>query len=38
MAYKTRYRPLEALGPAGWTRLEDMETVPAAPLEAAVLA
>lgn len=38
MAYKTRYRPLEALGPAGWTRLEDMETVPANPLEAAVLA
>jgi len=23
MAYKTRYRPIETLGPAGWRRLED---------------
>jgi len=23
MAYKTRYRPIEMLGPAGWRRLED---------------
>jgi arginyl-tRNA--protein-N-Asp/Glu arginylyltransferase len=23
MEYKTRYRPLEVLGPAGWRRLED---------------
>jgi leucyl-tRNA---protein transferase len=26
MAYKTRFRPLEALGPAGWYQMEDDET------------
>jgi arginine-tRNA-protein transferase len=25
MEYKTRYRPLEVLGPAGWRRLEDAD-------------
>jgi len=31
MEYKTRYRPLEVLGPAGWRRLEDADvtTTPA---------
>lgn len=37
MAYKTRYQPLEVLGPAGWRRMtEDMRTSPtqpAAPLQ-----
>ena len=23
MAYKTRYRPIEVLGPSGWSMLED---------------
>ncbi|TCQ07271.1 arginine-tRNA-protein transferase [Sphingomonas sp. PP-CC-3A-396] len=27
MGYKTRYRPLEVLGPAGWRRLEDADLV-----------
>ncbi|MEG3159681.1 arginyltransferase [Sphingomonas sp. LB2R24] len=27
MEYKTRYRPLEVLGPAGWRRLEDADLV-----------
>lgn len=27
MAYKTRYRPIEVLGPAGWRLLRDEETV-----------
>jgi arginine-tRNA-protein transferase len=30
MAYKTRYRPLELLGPAGWRRLRDEDVVEAA--------
>ena len=30
MAYKTRYRPLEVLGPAGWRRLRDEDVVEAA--------
>jgi arginine-tRNA-protein transferase len=29
MAYKTRYRPIEVLGPRGWALLED-DAVPAA--------
>jgi len=29
MAYKTRYRPLEVLGPAGWRRLRDEDVVEA---------
>jgi arginine-tRNA-protein transferase len=29
MAYKTRYRPIEVLGPAGWRRLPDEEIAPA---------
>ena len=28
MAYKTRYRPVEVLGPAGWSRYEDDVTDP----------
>ncbi|MDQ0837572.1 arginyltransferase [Sphingomonas faeni] len=36
MEYKTRYRPLEVLGPAGWRRLEDADLVPA-PARVAVL-
>ena len=32
MAYKTRYQPLEVLGPAGWRRMtEEMRTSPAQP-------
>jgi arginine-tRNA-protein transferase len=32
MAYKTRYQPLEVLGPAGWRRMtEEMRTSPAEP-------
>ena len=35
MEYKTRYRPLEVLGPAGWRRLEDADlVVQAAPVAA----
>ncbi|MGA1797480.1 arginyltransferase [Sphingomonas sp. 4RDLI-65] len=35
MEYKTRYRPLEVLGPAGWRRLEDADLVAqAAPVAA----
>ncbi len=35
MEYKTRYRPLEVLGPAGWRRLEDADLlVQAAPVAA----
>jgi arginine-tRNA-protein transferase len=30
MAYKTRYRPLEVLGPAGWRQLRDEDVVEAA--------
>ena len=30
MAYKTRYRPLEKLGPQGWTLMSDAELAPAA--------
>ncbi|MCC2980196.1 arginyltransferase [Sphingomonas sp. IC4-52] len=30
MAYKTRYRPLEKLGPQGWTLMEDAELAPIA--------
>ncbi|MGL4314593.1 MAG: arginyltransferase [Sphingomonas sp.] len=29
MAYKTRYRPIEVLGPKGWSRLEDDTPLPA---------
>lgn len=29
MSYKTRYRPLEVLGPNGWSLLEDEEKLPA---------
>jgi arginine-tRNA-protein transferase len=31
MAYKTRYRPIEALGPTGWRLLEDADVAPAGP-------
>jgi len=31
MAYKTRYRPIEVLGPRGWTLLEDEAVAAAAP-------
>ncbi|MBO9714638.1 arginyltransferase [Sphingomonas sp.] len=31
MAYKTRYRPIEVLGPNGWAVYEDDETAPEAP-------
>ncbi len=37
MEYKTRYRPLEVLGPAGWRRLEDADLV-ASPARVAALA
>ncbi len=30
MAYKTRYRPIEILGPAGWRRLADADVAPPA--------
>ena len=30
MAYKTRYRPLEKLGPQGWTLMDDAELAPPA--------
>ncbi len=36
MEYKTRYRPLEVLGPAGWRRLEDADLVTPAPRVAAL--
>ncbi|RZM32906.1 MAG: arginyltransferase [Sphingomonas sp.] len=36
MEYKTRYRPLEVLGPAGWRRLEDAD-VATPPARVAVL-
>ena len=29
MAYKTRYRPIEVLGPAGWRRMAEREIGPA---------
>ena len=32
MQYKTRYRPLEALGPAGWARMADEDAEPPAVL------
>ncbi len=32
MAYKTRYRPLEALGPNGWSLLDEAAEMPAVPL------
>jgi arginine-tRNA-protein transferase len=38
MAYKTRYRPIEVLGPTGWTVLEDEETVTSFPMRAPALA
>ncbi|UVO51926.1 arginyltransferase [Sphingomonas sp. SUN019] len=28
MAYKTRYRPIEMLGPRGWTRMRDEDALP----------
>ncbi|GGB16217.1 putative arginyl-tRNA--protein transferase [Sphingomonas metalli] len=31
MEYKTRYRPLEALGPTGWRRLSDDDMAPVPP-------
>ncbi|WP_267397432.1 arginyltransferase [Sphingomonas sp. GC_Shp_1] len=31
MAYKTRYRPLEVLGPTGWRLIEDADIVPPEP-------
>ncbi len=34
MAYKTRYRPMEALGPNGWTLLEDEDMAIAMPVPA----
>ena len=36
MAYKTRYRPIEVLGPAGWSLLRDEDIVPAEPVRQAV--
>ena len=36
MAYKTRYRPLEVLGPNGWALLDDEETPVAMPVPAMV--
>ena len=38
MAYKTRYRPIEVLGPTGWTLLEDEESVASLPMRAPALA
>jgi arginine-tRNA-protein transferase len=38
MAYKTRYRPIEVLGPTGWRLLEDEDTVLAPPVTHAELA
>jgi arginine-tRNA-protein transferase len=38
MAYKTRYRPIEVLGPTGWSVLEDEEMVAPAPMRAPALA
>jgi arginine-tRNA-protein transferase len=32
MAYKTRYRPLEVLGPNGWGPLEDDACAASAPI------
>jgi arginine-tRNA-protein transferase len=34
MAYKTRYRPVEVLGPLGWSRYEDAPTAPKPRLDA----
>jgi arginyl-tRNA--protein-N-Asp/Glu arginylyltransferase len=36
MEYKTRYRPLEVLGPAGWRRLEDADLLAPMPKVAAI--
>lgn len=36
MAYKTRYRPIEVLGPTGWSLLEDEDQAFAMPLPARV--
>ena len=36
MAYKTRYRPIEVLGPNGWTLLEDENAPIAMPMQARV--
>ena len=38
MAYKTRYRPIEVLGPTGWTLLEDEEALASFPMRAPALA
>jgi len=35
MAYKTRYRPIEVLGPSGWSLLEDEEANYAPPVHPA---
>jgi arginine-tRNA-protein transferase len=32
MAYKTRYRPMEVLGPNGWSRMADEDAVVPAPM------
>jgi len=32
MAYKTRYRPIEVLGPHGWALLEDEDLAVAMPM------
>ena len=36
MAYKTRYRPIEVLGPNGWAIFDDGDEVPAMPVPATV--
>ncbi len=36
MAYKTRYRPIEVLGPNGWARYEDENELAAMPIPARV--
>lgn len=34
MEYKTRYRPIEVLGPSGWSVLRDEDIAPASPVSA----
>ena len=36
MQYKTRYRPIERLGPSGWQRFEPVDEAPSAPAAAPV--
>ena len=38
MAYKTRYRPIEVLGPTGWSVLDDEDILVPAPIRAPALA